>query len=143
QSGKVLFGGYAFVRRGVYIRQIQVPRKPIHKHAGDAAVEVGERMDAQQAALGECQGFKQQLAWFSTKVSDACGKVTGVVAHMLCDEMRCGRLVAADHYLDIAPTTSKVRGKVTADALMKPQEQIFVNFAIIELTLANRSEEHT
>ncbi len=58
QCCKIALGGWPLVRRGVDIGQVEATRQPIHEYTGEATVEIGEGVDAEQAAFGKGQGFE-------------------------------------------------------------------------------------
>lgn len=129
QRGQVAVGGCAGVRRGVDVGQLQPPGQPVDEDSRSATVEIGERVDAEQAAFGKGQGFQQSIIGNERRRFDACLQVEHILTHGLRDEVRQGRMMRTHDDFLFAPAACEVGRQFTANPLMQIEEKLLVDDA--------------
>lgn len=121
-------------RRELNGRKVEAAQDLAQPDAGDAAVEVGERVKEEQAAFGEGERFEQWFGGIAAAGGEASLQVAAVLAGERGDLEEARRLVLAGGDVGAAPAREP-RHEVAADERMELQEQRVVERGLLEFAV--------
>lgn len=122
-------------RCGIDIWQIETARQQIEKDTGEATIEIGKRVDAEQATLGEGQRLQPKIVWFGRQSCQTRVQIGDIALHVLLKLEGRWRFVAANDDLVATPTTRKLRSQVTTNVLVEVAQQGFIDGALVKFTI--------
>jgi hypothetical protein len=100
-------------------REVETAEEFQKEEADGATVEILERMDAEEAALGEGKELEREVAGGGRGARPPGPEVVAIVAHEAGDLMRGRREQTSDADFDATPTPGPIRDEVVADTAVK------------------------